>query len=162
MSDDIGVSHNSVLGQLAVVLASVFYAVSGIYARKTTEHLPGVMRSVGPLLSSTLVMWPAAFLFEAPFQLPKLPITWTALLWLGMLGSGFAFILLYYLIHEIGPTRTTMVTYLFPLGGVTLGVLFLGEPLTWQVVAGAVLIILGMAFANWVPKPAQTAEAAGE
>ena len=42
-------------------------------------------------------------------------------------GSGFAFVLLYYLIHAIGPTRTTMVTYVFPLGGVLLGVGFLGR-----------------------------------
>jgi len=161
LSEDIGASHSSVLGQFAVVLASVFYAGSSVYARKQTENTPSVMRSVGPLFSATAVMWPAAVMLEAPFQVPKLPITWIALAWLGLLGSGFAFILLYQLIHEIGPTRTTMVTYLFPLGGVTLGVLFLGEHLTWQVAAGAALIIAGMAFANWTPRPAMV-EAAGE
>ena len=45
----------------------------------------------------------------------------------------------YYLIHEIGPTRTSMVTYLFPLGGVILGVAFLNEELTWQLLVGAAL-----------------------
>jgi drug/metabolite transporter (DMT)-like permease len=41
-----------------------------------------------------------------------------------------------------------MVTYLFPLGGVLLGVGFLGEQLTWQLVAGAVLIVASLAVAN--------------
>jgi drug/metabolite transporter (DMT)-like permease len=122
-----------------------------VYARRTTEDAPAVMRSVGPLISSTVVMWLAAPVLEAPFKIPQLPITWIALLWLGVLGSGFAFILSYYLIHEIGPTRTSMVTYIFPLGGVILGVLFLGEQLTWQVAAGALLIIAGMAFVNLRP-----------
>ena len=45
-----------------------------------------------------------------------------------------------------------MVTYLFPFGGVTLGVIFLNEKLTWQVVTGAVLIILSLVVANWKPK----------
>jgi drug/metabolite transporter (DMT)-like permease len=81
-----------------------------------------------------------------------LPITWIALLWLGILGSGAAFIMLYYLIHEIGPTRATMVTYLFPLGGVSLGVIFLDERLTWQIVTGAVLIISSLVIANWKSK----------
>ena len=58
----------------------------------------------------------------------------------------------YYLIHEIGPTRTTMVTYIFPLGGVILGVLFLHEQLSWQLLAGAVLIVASLAVANWQPK----------
>jgi drug/metabolite transporter (DMT)-like permease len=56
--------------------------------------------------------------------------------------------MLWYLIHEIGPTRTSMVTYLFPLGGVILGVIFLGEELSWQLVAGAVLIVLSLIVAN--------------
>ena len=151
MSKDIGTSSGSILGQAAVVLASAFYAGSSVYARKSTENTAGIMRSVGPLVSSTAVMWLAAPLAESPLRLPHLPITWIALLWLGILGSGFAFILAYYLIHAIGPTRTTMVTYLFPLGGVILGVGFLGERLTWQLLAGALLIIASLAVANLRP-----------
>ncbi len=152
MSEDLGSSPSSVLGQAAVVVASMFYAGSSVYARKFTEEVPGILRSAGPLLSSTAVMWPAAFLVERPFTMPSLPITWIALIWLGVLGSGLAFVLSYYLIHSIGPTRTTMVTYLFPLGGVALGVGFLGEHLTWQIVAGGLLIIASLAVANLTTK----------
>ena len=152
MSKDIGASLGSLLGQFAIVLASAFYAGGGVYARKTTQDIPGIMRSAGPLLPATVVMWLAMFLVESPVKFPQLGITWIALLFLGVLGSGFAFVLSYYLLHEIGPTRTSMVTYLFPLGGVIQGVVFLNEDLSWQLVMGAVLIVLSLVVANLQPQ----------
>ncbi len=159
MSQDLAnASTSSLLGQAAVILASVFYAGSSVYVRKTTEDTPGILRSAGPLVSATAVMWLATFLFERPVQMPQLGITWVALLWLGVIGSGLAFVMAYYLIHEIGPTRTTMVTYLFPLGGVILGVTFLHEQLTWQMIAGASLILASLAITNWEPKKRELRE----
>lgn len=153
MSKDLlNATTNSILGQAAVILASIFYAVNSVYIRKTTEDIPGIVRSAGPLISASAMMWLATFLFERPVKMPELGITWVALLWLGIFGSGLAFAMAYYLIHEIGPTRTTMVTYLFPLGGVILGVTFLHEQLTWQLIAGAILIVLSLVVANWEPK----------
>ena len=152
MSKDIGDSAGSLLGQGAVILASAFYAGSSIYARKFTEDTSGIFRSMGPLVSATAVMWLASFFFESPVHVPDQSIIWIALLWLGILGSGVAFVMLFYLIHEIGPTRTTMVTYLFPLGGVTLGVIFLHETLTWEIVVGAALILASLVVANWSTK----------
>jgi len=149
MSKDIGASSSSVLGQLAVVLACIFYSGSNVYARRTTEDTPAILRSAGPLLSATVIMWLATFFVERPVKIPHLGITWIALLFLGVLGSGLAFVLSYYLLHEIGPTRTSMVTYLFPIGGVILGVLFLGEKLSWQLLAGSVLVIASLAVVNW-------------
>ena len=151
MSKDIGASFGSVLGQLAVVLACAFYAASAVYARKKTESTPGILRSAVPLVSATAIMWLATLFVERPVHIPQLGITWIALLFLGILGSGLAFVLSYYLIHEIGPTRTSMVTYLFPLGGVLLGVVFLHEELSWQLLVGAVFIVLSLVVANWQP-----------
>lgn len=149
MSEDMHASQSSLLGQGAVILASLFYAGSAVYTRRNTPDAHGLVRGAAPLLSASVVMWIAAPIAESPFQVPHLPITWIALLWLGVLGSGLALILNYYLIHEIGPTRATMVTYVFPLGGVILGVLFLNEHLSWQLLAGAVLIISSLVVVNW-------------
>jgi drug/metabolite transporter (DMT)-like permease len=148
MSKDLNASTSSLFGQLAVIVASLFYAISSVYARRVTEDTPGILRSAGPLVSATVIMWLGTFLFESPIQIPQLGITWIALVFLGVIGSGVAFIMAYYLIHEIGPTRATMVTYLFPLGGVILGVTFLNEQLTWQVIVGAILIIASLVIAN--------------
>ena len=152
LSKDIGSSPSSLLGQAAVIVASIFYAVTAIYIRKTTEDTPGIVRSAGPLLSASVTMWLGALLFESPVTIPHLGMTWIALLFMGILGSGLAFVLAFYLIHEIGPTRTTMVTYLFPLGGIILGVIFLHEQLTWQIIAGGVLIVSSLVIANWKPR----------
>jgi len=152
MSKDVGASTGSLLGQIAVIVASMFYAGSSVYVRKTTVDTPGILRSAGPLVSATAVMWLGAAMFESPLTFPQIELTWVALLFLGIFGSGLAFVLAFYLIHEIGPTRTTMVTYLFPLGGVILGVTFLSEQLSWQLIAGAILIVSSLAVANWEPK----------
>jgi drug/metabolite transporter (DMT)-like permease len=152
MSRDIDGSPESLKGQLAVVLASMFYASSAVYVRKATVDMPSSLRSAGPLLSAIAIMWLAAFLIERPIKIPQLEITWVALFFLGILGSGFAFFLGYYLIHAIGPTRSTMVTYLFPLGGIILGVVFLNEKLSWQLLAGTILIIASLTIVNWQPR----------
>ena len=154
MGKDISISQNSALGQLAVIVASMFYAFSGVYARKNTTHVEGIVRGASPLVSAAVFMGAASFVVENPVQVPALPITWIALLWLGILGSGVAFMMLYYLFHEIGPTRTSMITYIFPVGGVILGVLFLDELLTWQLIAGTVLIIVSLIVVNRKPKEA--------
>lgn len=145
-------AHNSFLGQAAVILASLFYAGSTVFARAKTEHVPGLVRGVLPLVTASIVMWVIIPVVENPVHLPSLPITWAALVWLGILGSGLALILWYYLLHEIGPTRASLVSYLFPLGGVILGVIFLHEELTWQLLLGALLIIVSLVVVNWRAK----------
>jgi len=142
-------AHNSILGQGAVILASFFLAGSSVFARVKTEHVPGLVRGAAPLLTASLVMWVIIPFVEKPVHLPSMPITWVALIWLGALGSGLALVLYYYLLHEIGPTRTALVSYIFPLGGVLLGVIFLHEDLSWQLFIGALLIIASVVVVNW-------------
>lgn len=149
VSRDLFSGSSSLAGEFAVVLASVSYAGSAVYARLTTAKTPGLIRSTGPLISASAAMWLVVLITGTPVEVPKLQMTWFALLFLGIVGSGLAFVLLYYLIHEIGPTRTTMVTYIFPLGGLLLGVVALHEPFTWQLAGGAAMIVAGLVGANW-------------
>ena len=148
LSKDIGTSSSTLPGKAAIVLASIFYSGSAVYIRRTTQDTPGILRSAGPLLSASVIMWLAAAITEKPIKVPVLTNTWIALLFLGVLGSGLAFVLAFYLIHEIGPTRTSMVAYVFPLGGVILGVKFLQEQITWQLITGGILIIASLVVAN--------------
>ena len=165
LSEDLLASaHNSVIGQGAVILASLFYAGSAVAARKYTQHLEGNARATAPLITATIFLWLASLFTKTPINLPTLPITWVAVLWLGILGSGIAMIMNYYLLLEIGPTRTTMVTYIFPLGGVVLGVIFLHEQLSWQLLVGAALIIISLVVVNWKPRtsPSNSMKRAGK
>ena len=152
-------AQNSVIGQAAVILASIFYAGSAVFGRKLTQHVEGTVRGSMFLITSTILMWVVGPLVEKPFEIPSLPLTWIAILWLGILGSGLAVIMLWYLIHEIGPTRASMVTYLFPVGGVILGVIFLNEHLSWQLLVGSLLIIISLVVVNWKPAAALVKEA---
>jgi drug/metabolite transporter (DMT)-like permease len=146
-------SQSSIIGQGAVILAAVFYAWSAVFARKATHDIPGNLRSSAVLITATIFMWVFGPIAQQPFTMPQLPITWGAILWLGILGSGLATIMLYYLIHEVGPTRATLVTYIFPPGGVLLGVIFLNEEITWQLIAGTLLVVGSLVVVNWKGKP---------
>jgi len=150
MSKDLDASaRSSIFGQGAVILAAIFYAVGTVLARKTTQHVTGPARGAAPLITAAIFMWLTAPFIEKPFLIPSLPITWIAALWLGILGSAVAWIMFYYLLHEIGPTRASLVTYLFPIGGVIFGMIFLDEQLTWQLLSGTALIISSLAVVNW-------------
>jgi drug/metabolite transporter (DMT)-like permease len=69
-------------------------------------------------------------------------------LWLGLLGSGIAYVLFFGLIQNIGATRTSIVTYISPGISLILGVVFNGESLHWTLLAGLVLIIGGAIIVN--------------
>jgi drug/metabolite transporter (DMT)-like permease len=142
------------LGQLTMLLAAVSYATAAVYARRKVRNLTPEVQSLGQSFMATLVMLPLALTIEAPFTLPHQPITWVAALWLGLMGSCVATLLYYSLLQSIGPTRTTLVTYIFPLVGVILGAIFLHERPDWHLLAGGSLIISGVAVVNFLrPMP---------
>ena len=148
-SRDLGYApRGNILGQAAVLAASVAYAFASVFARRTTQGLSPSIQALVPLLGADLLMWMMVPLAESPLALPSLPITWFALVWLGVMGVAIAFLLFFYLLHSVGPTRTVLVTYVFPLVGVALGVIFLGENLDWQLVGGAVLVIASVIVLN--------------
>jgi drug/metabolite transporter (DMT)-like permease len=64
------------------------------------------------------------------------------------LGTGLAFIVYYRLLETANPTYISMVTYVIPVFGVILGVIVLGEQLTWYALAGFALILLGVMVVN--------------
>jgi drug/metabolite transporter (DMT)-like permease len=63
-------SHNSIIGQGAVLLAAIFYAGSMVYASLTTDRVPGLVRGILPLVSASTLMWTAAALLENPIRIP--------------------------------------------------------------------------------------------
>jgi drug/metabolite transporter (DMT)-like permease len=140
--------QNSIAGMLAVLLAALMYAFSTIYTRKFTKGIPPILISFVSFLSATILIWVLTFMFETPLVFPSSSIIWGALLWLGLIGSFIAYLLYFYLVHSIGPTRAIMVTYTLPLIGVGLGVLFLGESFDLPLVIGGILILLSIIIVN--------------
>jgi drug/metabolite transporter (DMT)-like permease len=140
--------NDQLLGIGAMLLAALSYAASGVYARRKTRGLRPEVQGAGQMVMALLIIMPVAFTVEAPFTIPRLPLTWLALSWLGLLGTAAGTLLYYSLLNAIGPTRTVLVTFMFPLVGVVLGIIFLGETLSWQQVVGGSLIISGIGIVN--------------
>jgi drug/metabolite transporter (DMT)-like permease len=151
---EIGSLRAGVLGQAAVLLAAVSYASASVFARRTMREVSPLVQAFVPMAFADALVWSIATQVGEPGRLPALPITWVALLWLGLLGSCVAYLLFYHLLHSVGATRAVMVTYVFPVVGVALGVLFLNELTDWHLLAGAALVIASIAVVNWKPKVA--------
>ena len=138
------VSHMILLGQGAMLLAAIFYGISNVYARIKLHSVPPVFQAFYTTLFAGMMLWVATPVIESPLVLPVKPITWIAIAWLGILGAAISYILFYRLLHEIGPTRVSLVCYSIPVIGVSLGVIFLKEQLSWYLIVGALLIVSGV------------------
>jgi drug/metabolite transporter (DMT)-like permease len=89
-----------------------------------------------------------ALLVERPIgRIAVTPEALFAVVWLGIVGSGFAYLAYFRLLQDWGATRTSLVAYLLPVFGIVLGT-FIGEAITLNRIAGTVLIIAGVALVN--------------
>lgn len=79
-------------------------------------------------------------------------ITWsatTALVVLGVLGTGVAMVLMWHVIRQAGSTIAATVTYVIPVVSTTIGVTLLAERLEWNEVVGGLIVILGVVLTQW-------------
>lgn len=124
---------------LAGLLACVCYAVSASYTRRFLTEVPALVIATGSQIGATLGLALPALWFR-PTQMPGLS-AWLALLAVGVVSSGVAYILFFRLIANAGPTRALSVTYVVPVFAVLYGLVFLGERVTpWMLVCGAVIV----------------------
>lgn len=135
-------------GQLAVIVAAAMYGLSNVLVRRNLRGVHPLHTASVSLTAATVYMAIAAPLIEAPFAVPQLGMTWLACAWMGIIGMGLAYLAYFYLINTWGATRTALVTYVFPVTAVLLGIVFLGERPSWHVFAGGALIIGGIALVN--------------
>ena len=136
---------SGLLGAMAVVLAAVSYAVGVSYARHRIRSTHRYVVAAGTLVFAAVDMWVLALAVDGGFVVPTRGDTILAVLWLGILGSFVAYVLYFFLIEHLGATMSSMVTYLFPVVGVGLGVLLLGERLDLRLAVGTLLVLIGIA-----------------
>jgi drug/metabolite transporter (DMT)-like permease len=140
--------QGDVLGQLAVLLAAISYAAALTFSRRYLRGTRPVVQSTMILIVASAVMWVVTPVVERPIQLPTQPITWLALIWLGLMGLCVAYLMFFYLNNVWGPTRASLVTYVFPVVGVFLGIIFLNEIPDWSMVIGSALVVAGILVVN--------------
>jgi len=135
-----------VTAALAVVLTALCYAGSVLFAGRAMRGVPALQTSVGQL--------GAAAILAAPFGLAQLPgdvpsaKTILAVVALGALGSGIAYLLYFALIASAGASRAILVTYLVPAFALGYGAVFLDENVAASAVVGLLLILGGVGLAT--------------
>ena len=134
------------IAALGVATALWFAAAFGLQAAVPDRiALPQVAMAGALILGLTLAV-------ERPpdglVHVPPSPAAWFSVLWLGVLGSGAAYLLYFRLIRSWGATRTSLVTYALPVVGIALGVIVLSEALHPAEIVGALLILGGLVLAN--------------
>jgi drug/metabolite transporter (DMT)-like permease len=134
-------SGSGLLGGLAVVLASLGYAIGGFIVKNRLTGLAPLGMSASVMAVSTIFLLPPALL-TAPDAVPGLGPA-AAVLALGVVGTGVAFVIFYVLISSVGPARAFLVTYLAPGFAVAYGALLLSEQVTVGTWAGLALILSG-------------------
>ncbi len=134
----------AVAGALAVVLASLCYAVSSVYIQRSLV-VGGLELATASVLSGAVAMLPFA-LAQLPDSVGWKPLASVAVL--GIVGTGFAQLIVNRLIREHGAARSMLVNYLLPGFALLFGATILGEPLTGAKVGGLALILVGVTLAS--------------
>jgi drug/metabolite transporter (DMT)-like permease len=144
-----GVGTTSLEGNLLCLGAAASYGLGFPYTRRYLAR-----RREGPLALATaqlicgtvMLTILTALLTGSPHGIQAKHLL--AILALGVLGTGLTFVLNYSLIREVGATVTSTVAYVIPIVSTVLGVVALGEPLTWYEPVGAAIVIWGAVLAQ--------------
>ncbi|MCM3781898.1 DMT family transporter [Neobacillus mesonae] len=137
------------VGTVGMLVASMFYGLGSQLSKRFLHQLTPYQATFGTLLFSMLgsgvyVLWTEPI----SLSLLALPKYAAVIAGLGVFGSGFAYILFYWIVQKSGPEFATMVTYLLPIISVIWGVTLLRESIHWYMAAGLVLILGGVYIAS--------------
>ncbi len=136
------------LGELALIGATISYAVGNVYNKAHVHGLRPMIPALFQVFFGLLVTGALAFLTEHPLAVIPAPEAILAVFWLGLLGSGLAYLFYFRILQHWGATRTSMVAYLLPVVGIGLGALVLHEVVAINTLIGTILVIGGIALVN--------------
>jgi len=147
-SNDLTVADADLTGELALLGAALAYAVGAVYSRRNMRGVPPMIPAVFQVTFAMLISGAIAIVLESPWNARPDGEAVFSILWLGILGSGFAYLAVFRLLSTWGATRTTLVAYVIPVVGIVLGFLVLSEPIDGRVLIGTALVIGGVALVN--------------
>jgi drug/metabolite transporter (DMT)-like permease len=133
---------------LALIGSSVSYAAGAVYARRFVHGLRPMIPAFFQVGFALLISAGLALVFEWPIEIPARFDAILAVVWLGLLGSGAAYLVFFRLLGRWGATRTSLVAYLLPVFGIVLGAAVLSEPVDARLLIGTALVIGGIALVN--------------
>ena len=129
------------------VIASMSYAISGVYLANTPSSINNSFIGMGSLIVGAVLLSPFLFNYgEANLSISA--ISWLYIAILGIINTSLAYVIFIKLIKRIGSLNASFVTYLVPVSSISLGILILDEVFTLDMVIGSALIFLGVFFSN--------------
>lgn len=140
------VSGGDLLAIAALVVTVVGYSFGPIIIDKKLQGVPSLAVIAVSLSLNAVIYAPFAWVTRPTAPVPA--SAWLAVIALGIVCTAAAFIIFFALIGEVGPSRTTLITYVNPAVAVVLGIVVLGEPITLGIVIGFPLVLLGSYFAT--------------
>jgi drug/metabolite transporter (DMT)-like permease len=145
-----GVSGN-LLGAVAVLVAALSYATNAIYQRRKMRNVSVFDISIGQLAASVVFAIPLAApsISQVHVEITSL----AAVIGLGAGATGIAYLLYYYVMNTLGAVRAAGVTLLVPMTAVFWGVVLLHEGLSWPIVVGMAVILMGTVLTNLKRSP---------
>ena len=126
----------------AALGAACSYGIASLYA-KSAKSVEPFANAHGSMWAATLLIAPAVPFFPAA-AVPDASVIW-AVIALGILCSGVAYLLYFRLIADIGAAPALTVTFLIPVFGIFWGNLVLDEPIGWHTLVGSAIVIIGTA-----------------
>ena len=128
-------------GLIAATVAPICYGIAGTYIKWSSKAVEPFVNAMGSMWAAAILVLPFAVLFAPQGPIGETPIA--AAVVLGVVCTGAAYLLQFRLFADVGPAKGLSVAFLIPVFGVLWGVLLLGEPVTWTLLAGGCLILLG-------------------
>ncbi|HKX71903.1 MAG TPA: DMT family transporter [Acidimicrobiales bacterium] len=139
---------SSTAGALAAILAGAAYGIAFVYMRRHLVSYPPIVAATGQLATGAVMLFPLAALTSILDGVSVTPTRLGAILALGAIGTGLAYVLNYRIIGDLGPTKASLVTYVIPVVAVVVGIVVLDEPFEWRLVVGGLLTVGGIAAVN--------------
>jgi len=136
-------------GSVAVIGASASYGVGNVFfARRVRGTMHPTATALGQVALALPTIAVLGILVDGRLVAPAVPSALFAVAWLGVVGSGIAYLFFFRLLAVWAPTRVSLVTYAMQVVAVGLGVIVLGETLTIGFLVGAILVIGGITMVN--------------
>ncbi|WP_434729770.1 DMT family transporter [Rhizobium binae] len=133
----------SLMAQLAIILATICYAGAAIFS-KNFKGLDPAVPAAGSLISGAVILMPVSLLVDRPWTLVPSAASMLALLALSAFSTALAFAIYSRLVQTLGSVGTTSQAYLRVPIGVATGIVFLGERLSPTAWIGLICVILGV------------------
>lgn len=124
---------------LACLLATFCYGVAASFTKRYLQGVPSLVAATGSQIGASLGLLPLTFAFWPQHSVSSQ--AWFAVVALGVLCTGVAYVLYFRMIERAGPTRALSVTFAIPVFALLYGVVFLGETITgWMLLCGLIIV----------------------